>query len=185
MEVEAKAALNSIGEEIGDIRNHVIIAGFGRVGQLVARLLAERMIPYVAIDIDMERVHQGRTRGLPVFYGDARRPDVMRALGIQRARMAVICVNETKNALRSAMMVHRHFPHVKICVRMRDDEYEDKFTKIGATVVVPENLEPSLQLASVVLRTMGATEDEANQIIDNYRHSLATRREQKMEEAGV
>ena len=172
-ESEATAVLDATVEEIGDLRNHVIISGFGRVGKLVAEILAERMIPFVAIDRSMKRVTEGRSMGYPVYYGDARRPHVMRALRAEKAKVIVVSLNNNNAALRTAIMARKNFPDSAVAVRMRDDEYEEKLTEIGASIIMPQNLEPSLQLAASVLSSMGSTTDEVTQTINNFRQVLA------------
>lgn len=171
-QVDVTVSAKSKISEIGDLRNHVIISGYGRVGKLVGRMLAERLIPFVAIDKDMDKVNEGQSKGLPVYYGDAKRVQVMRALGLSQAKVIVICVHEATLAVKIALMVRRNFPDVKVLVRMPDDTYLDKLTKAGIEVIMPENLEPSLLLASTVFREMGVSEGERTQIIDGFRNTL-------------
>lgn len=168
---EGDSKLASSHHEIDDLRNHVIVAGFGRIGKMMCRLLADRMIPFVAIDNNMHHVQEGRARGLPVYYGDATRDVVWQSLGADRAAAAVISLEVPKVTLKSALMVRRKFPHINVSVRMNDDAYEAKLIEAGATVVKPENFEPSLQLASTVLRDMGTEDTEVTQIIDAFRRS--------------
>lgn len=170
---ESDALLHAASDEIEDLKNHVIISGFGRVGQMIAALLLERMISFVAIDNNMEKVAQGRKRGFPVFYGDAQRIEVMRALAIEKARSVVISLNNTKATFKIAMMLRRQFPHIDVSVRVRDEEYEDRLSQAGVTVVLPENLEPSLQLASAVLRAVGTPDEEVDQVIEKFRKSYS------------
>lgn len=160
-------------EEVSDLRNHVIIAGFGRVGHMVAKMLTDRMVPYVAIDNNMDAVAKGRAEGIPVFYGDVRRPEVMRVLGAQKAAAAVVSLNMPKSCVRTAMMLRKQFPNILVAVRMRDDGYYEKLTQAGAIVVMPENLEPSLQLAAKVLNAVGTPHDEIQQVIETFRRSYS------------
>ncbi len=158
-------------EEISDLRNHVIIAGFGRVGELLSRIFAEQLIPYVVIENDMQRVSDARSRGLPVYFGDARRAEVMRTLGAEKARAAIVCVDNSRSLFRIAMMLRRQFPNLAVSVRLRDDEFEAKLLEMGAAVILPETLEPSLQLAASTLRAMGIPDTEAEQVIETYRRT--------------
>ncbi|MEN8236990.1 MAG: cation:proton antiporter, partial [Pseudomonadota bacterium] len=167
-------AIRSALEELDDLRNHVIIAGFGRLGKLVGRLLAERMVPFVAIDKDMKIVNEGRAKGMPVFYGDARRTPMLRALGADRAKTIVVCLNNTNMALRTALMIRRHFKQAGVCVRLRDETHKATLTKAGIAVVMPENLEPSLQVAGSVLSSLGNSEVEVEQAIEAFRRTLTT-----------
>lgn len=170
-EQEAEANLQCAKSEIIDLKNHVIVCGFGRVGKLIAKLLTEKMVPYVAIDSDMSRVSEGRAKGYPVFYGDARRMHMMRTLGADRARAAVISMDKPRSAVEGALMMRRQFPHMDVCVRMRDNQYEMTLHQAGAHVIMPENLEPSLQLASKALSSVGIPEDEILQVIEAFRRS--------------
>jgi CPA2 family monovalent cation:H+ antiporter-2 len=171
MEQEAESSLNAAKAEITDLKNHVIICGFGRVGKLIAKLLTQKMVPYVAIDNDMARVSEGRAKGLPVFYGDARRVHMMRTLGADRARAAVISLDKPRLAVEASLMMRRQFPKMDVCVRMRDNQYEMALHQAGVRVVMPENLEPSLQLASQALQAVGTPDDEIYQVIENFRRS--------------
>lgn len=175
MEQEAEASTKTTIEEIGDLKNHVIVCGYGRVGKLVASLLTKRLVPFVAIDNDMARVSEGRANGLPIFYGDARRMHMMRTLGADKACAAVISLDKPKGAVDTAMMFRRQFPHIDVSVRMRDNRYEELLEKAGVHVVMPENLEPSLQLAARVLSDIGTPQDEVSQVIEDFRKSVSLR----------
>jgi monovalent cation:H+ antiporter-2, CPA2 family len=164
----------TIKKALRDLKDHVIILGFGRVGKLVGRMLTERVIPFVSIDEDMDRVNLGRARGWPVFYGDAMRPKVLDILGAKKAKVVVVCLSSSSNSMKIALDILRNYPHVKVCVRLRDDRYAKKLIAAGAQVIVPENLEPSLQLASAVLRGIGTSEEETKQLIDDFRKTLSS-----------
>jgi len=170
---EGDSKLASSQDEIDDLRNHVIVAGFGRIGKMICRLLADRMIPFVAIDNNMNRVLEGRARGLPVYYGDATRDVVWKSLGAEKAASAVVSLALPKTTLRASLMVRRKFPDINVSVRINDDAYVAKLTQAGAVVVKPENFEPSLQLASSVLKDVGTNDAEVNQIIESFRRSYA------------
>lgn len=171
---EADRNLATAAEEVDDLRNHVIMAGFGRIGKMIARILTDRQIPFVVIDNDMNRVLEGRSHGFPVFYGDATRDTVWKSLSADKAAAAVISLATPKATLKAALMVRRKFPKLDVSVRMTDDTYEQKLKQAGATVVKPENLEPSLQLASRVLECMGTHEIEILKIIENFRRTYAS-----------
>lgn len=173
-EEESKLTIRKAMREIGDLKDHVIILGFGRVGKLVGRMLTEKVIPFVSIDEDMDRVNLGRSRGWPVFYGDALRPKVLDILGIKKAKVVVICLDSSSNSMKVALSIRRTYPNVQVCVRLRDDHYAKKLINVGAQVIVPENLEPSLQLAGAVLRGIGASEEETKQLIDDFRRTLSS-----------
>lgn len=168
---EADATLDAAVNEIEDLHNHIIIVGFGRVGRIMSKIFAARMVPFVAIDNDMTKVSEGRSLGYPVFFGDGRRSHVLATLAAAKASAIVISLDSTSGALRACMMVRRNFPNAQIFVRMRNDDYYDKLTKSGVYVVVPENLEPSLKLASSVLRAVGVPQDETQKIVNDFRQN--------------
>lgn len=166
---ENNMSMKNVADEIGDLKNHIIVIGFGHVGRIIASLLRQKMIPFVVIDNNMDRVTKGRNDGFPIFYGDAQRLEVLTALGAEKARSTVVSINSSRVTLKIATMVSRQFPNLKISVRMQDDEFETKLSQLGITVVTPDNLEPSLQLASAVLRSFGTPQEEINQAIDTFR----------------
>src|SRR5262249_7420067 len=81
-------------EGVSELKNHVIIAGFGRVGQMLGKILASQMVPFVALDIDLRRVSEGREKGYSAFYGDARHREVLKAVGAEQAKVVVITLDE-------------------------------------------------------------------------------------------
>lgn len=171
---DADSATGQQNTELDDLRDHVIIAGFGRIGKMMSRLLADRMIPFVAIDNNMNRVMEGRARGLPVYYGDATRDVVWKSLGAEKASSAVLSLEQPKTTLRASLMVLRKFPNLDVSVRIDNDTYEAKLTQAGARVVKPENFEPSLELASSVLKGIGTKDEEISQIIEAFRRSYSS-----------
>jgi CPA2 family monovalent cation:H+ antiporter-2 len=173
-EEESKLTIRKALREVGDVKDHVIILGFGRVGKLVARMLTERVIPFIAIDDDMDRVNLGRSRGWPVFYGDAMRPKVLEILGAKKAKVIVVCLSSSTKSMKITLGIRKAYPNVKVSVRLRDDRYAKKLLAVGAQVIVPENLEPSLQLASSVLKGIGISDEETKQVIDDFRKTLSS-----------
>ena len=170
---QSEATLAAAEDEVADLAEHVIVAGFGRLGKLMGQVLAQEIIPFVAIDKEMARVSDGRVRGYPVFFGDAKRATVLRTLGIERAKAVIICLDNAGASSRMAMMIRRHFPNVEVCVRLHDRRYEAKLAQAGCVVVMPENIEPSLQLASSALKMIGTPLDQVNQIINQFRDDYA------------
>ena len=148
--------LVALREETAALTDHVVVAGFGRVGQTVAKVLAGADVPYVALDLDARRIARARAKGLPVFYGDAGRVDVLAAAGAGRARAAVLTIDQPPVVDRVVSALHSHFPELRIFVRGRDPEHGTQLIGSGATAVVPEVVEASLQLGVLVLNTLGA-----------------------------
>ncbi|WP_051510806.1 cation:proton antiporter domain-containing protein [Cobetia crustatorum] len=131
---------------------HVIVCGFGRVGQTVGRFLTQEKIEWIAIDTDPIRVHEAASAGEPVVFGDAQRQDILRALGIERARQVVITVNQLSHALAILHAIQPlELEKLKVLVRTQDDADLETYKAAGATEVIPEVLEGSLMLVSHVL----------------------------------
>ncbi|CAI7742561.1 unnamed protein product [Closterium sp. NIES-54] len=141
--------------ETDDLQGHIIICGFGRVGQIIGQLLSERLIPFVALDVSSDRVSAGRSLDLPVYFGDAGSRDVLHKVGAERAAAAVITLDTPGANYRAVWALSKSFPHVKTFVRAHDVTHGINLEKAGATAVVPETLEPSLQLAAAVLAQVG------------------------------
>lgn len=157
------------GSEISDIQDHVIVAGFGRVGQSVAKMLTAANIPYVAVEFEPTRVSEARAQGLPVYYGDASRTEVQKALGAERARAAVVIMDNAEMASRTVHLLHQRFPNLDIFVRARDNRHSRALEDAGATGIVHETFEMSLQLGGAVMRRMGTPADDIYDIIHNLR----------------
>jgi CPA2 family monovalent cation:H+ antiporter-2 len=170
IEPEFGMDLDSALNETKDLTDHVIIGGYGRVGQIIAKILAENLVPFVVLDMNMARVTDGRSKGLPVFFGDIRRLEVMRAVGALRAKVALVSVDHPNSSVRTVHMLRRNFPNVAVCVRARDAEQGEKLEQAGAVVVVPDMIEPTLKAAASVLEAFGTPREEVDQIIDTYRH---------------
>ena len=132
-------------------RNHVILCGFGRVGQNLARALEKHAYEYIALDMDPKRVQQARQAGDPVIYGDAAQPEILHAVGIEHCNVLVISFADPKLALRILISVRALRKDLPVLVRTQDDTKLDQLQKAGATEVVPETLEASLMLMSHML----------------------------------
>ena len=132
-------------------RNHVILCGFGRVGQNLARALEKHGFEYIALDMDPKRVQQARQAGDPVMYGDAGQPQILQAVGIEHCNVLVISFSDPRLALRILTSVRSLRKDVPVLVRTQDDTKLDELQKAGATEVVPETLEASLMLMSHML----------------------------------
>jgi len=136
-------------------QEHVIICGFGRSGQNLARLLEKEDISFIALDADPERVREAAADGSSVVYGDAGRREALIAAGLPKARALVVTFADTAIALKILHHVHQLRPELPVIVRTVDDSNLDPLIKAGATEVVPEVLEGSLMLASHSLLLLG------------------------------
>ncbi|NQD37125.1 hypothetical protein HPT27_08815 [Permianibacter sp. IMCC34836] len=134
-----------------ELSGHVIVCGFGRVGQLVVRFTENEGYKALALDRDSQRVLEANQAGVRVFFGDASRPEILRAAGLDRARMVVVCVDSAGHAELIIRRVRALQPELPVLVRTQDDSHLDVLRESGATEVVPEILEGSLMLVSHVL----------------------------------
>jgi len=154
-EATVVTAAYPLAEHTAELKDHVIICGFGRVGQILARFLDQEDIPSVALDLDPMRINKSSLAGEHSFYGDARNPRILAAAGLARARMLVISFAEEDAALETLHHVRALRLDIPVFVRTRDDSNISAFQEAGATEVVPETLEASLMLASHLLLTLG------------------------------
>ena len=148
-------ALTTIARKSIATEAHVIICGYGRSGQNLARLLDGEHIPYMALDLDPDRVRQAAAAGQSVVFGDAARLRSLMAAGLARASAVVISYHDTPSALKILQVVRSHAPQVPVVVRTVDDADIDLLKAAGATEVVPEAIEGSLMLASHALALVG------------------------------
>ncbi|MCU7370345.1 cation:proton antiporter [Paucibacter sp. O1-1] len=147
--------LTSIAKKAIKADAHVIICGYGRSGQNLARLLEGEHIPYMALDLDPDRVRQAAAAGQSVVFGDAARLQSLMAAGLARASAVVVTYHDTPSALKILQLVRSHAAQVPVVVRTIDDTDLEKLRAAGATEVVPEAIEGSLMLASHALALVG------------------------------
>jgi CPA2 family monovalent cation:H+ antiporter-2 len=161
------AAENEI--EIGELSGHVIIAGFGRVGRTIAKLLEARGITYIAVDRDLGLVRQGRRDSMSVVYGNAADLDLMEKLGAERAALVLVALSDANMAIRMLETIRRQWPDIMLLARARDAEHAAVLSSLGVDDVVPETLEASLQLGGLVLRSLGVPTQAVNETIEHAR----------------
>ena len=147
--------LTAIAKRAMRTEAHVIICGYGRSGQNLARLLEREGIAYMALDLDPDRVRQAAAAGQSVVFGDAARLRSLMAAGLVRASAVVVSYPDTASALKILQLVHEHAPRVPVIVRTIDDSDLEKLREAGAAEVVPEAMEGSLMLAAQALALVG------------------------------
>ncbi len=147
--------MTQIASQAINASQHIIICGYGRCGQNLARMLERESIPYLALDLDPDRVRQAAAAGDSVVFGDAARPQALMAAGLARASAVVITHLDLPSALKVLHYSRAHAPHVPVIVRTQDDRDLERLSAAGATEVVPESIEGSLMLASHALALVG------------------------------
>ena len=148
---------------------HVIICGYGRCGQNLGRILEREGIPYIALDLDPDRLHQAAAAGDSVVFGDAARLQALMAAGLARASAVVITYLNVPGALKVLAHTRAHAPQVPVIVRTQDDHDLDKLRQAGATEVVPEAIEGSLMLASHALALVGVPMRRVIRVVQDQR----------------
>lgn len=151
------------------LTQHVVIAGYGRMGRAIARLLKRHHIAFIALDQDAERVIKAREEGAPVYFGDASLPGVLRSVGVCGAQAVVVTVGVSRQTERTILSVRSVAPGIPVIARAKDRIHEAHLNKIGATAVIPETVEASLQMAGLVLRSSGIAEAEIEASLSAYR----------------
>jgi monovalent cation:proton antiporter-2 (CPA2) family protein len=156
-------------DTIDEQDNRVIIAGFGRVGQIVSRVLRARHIKFTALDSSQTHVDFVRRFGNKIYYGDASRLDLLRAAGAESADLFVLAIDDVDASVRTAEMVHENFPGLRIFARARNRQHTFALMDQGVEYIVRETLGSSLELAEAVLVKLGDTPAVARSAVRKFR----------------
>jgi glutathione-regulated potassium-efflux system protein KefB len=148
---------------------HVIVAGFGRFGQIVARVLRARRIPFTALDSNVEQVDFVRRFGAEIYYGDAGRLDILRAARADKARAFVLAIDNVDASLRVAESVRQNFPDLPIYARARDRTHVHKLMDLGVTIIERETFLSALELTRRLLRGLGLREAEVRRLTETFK----------------
>lgn len=147
----------------------VVIAGFGRVGQVVGRVLTARRIPFVALDASSEHVDFVRRFGNKVFYGDASRLELLEAAGAGKAKLFVLAIDDAEKSVEVARTVQKHFPHLTILARARNRQHAYELLALGVTHLMRETFASSLELTGEVLTQLGMPSSEVARTLATFR----------------
>jgi K+:H+ antiporter len=169
LETFTPVGLAALEQDNSDLARHVVIAGFGRVGRIVARLLEARRLPYVAIDRNAANVLDGRSKGLPVYFGHAAQRELLWSVGVDRASAFVITMGDTRTALELVAMLKHRLPELPIIARASDSDHARDLLDLGANFAVPETLEASLVLGAATLRQHAIGEAEIEAALNELR----------------
>jgi glutathione-regulated potassium-efflux system ancillary protein KefC/glutathione-regulated potassium-efflux system protein KefB len=155
-------------DPLPDEENRVIIAGFGRFGQIVARILRAKRISFTALEINPEHVDFVRKLGNKVYYGDASRLDLLRTAKADRAAAFVLAIDDVEASLRTAETVREHFPRLTIYARARNRKHAYQLMDLGVTVIRSETFLSSLDLAGSVLKGLGLSNHESQKAVETF-----------------
>lgn len=157
------------GETLPSHHPKVVIAGLGRFGQITARILVGRQIPFTALDSDPDEIDMLRRYGNEVYFGDVTRLDLLQNAGLEHARVLVVAVDDADAALRTVELVRAHFPQVAIIARARDRFHAFQLKALGVTMVVRETFESALLSARLTLTELGVPESTAIELVHSFR----------------
>ncbi|MCE3006292.1 MAG: NAD-binding protein, partial [Rickettsiales bacterium] len=162
-----------IEEESRDLSGHVVIAGYGRMGGIIADVMARETIPFIAMDTNPRHVTRGRRRHHPVYFGDAGRPDVLEAVGVKRARLILLTSHDILKNEAALRALRSAYPELPIFARAKDGGDAERLYALGATLVVPEVYVSSMRLLSRILTELEWPEPEIARVMDTMRHFVA------------
>ena len=152
-----------------DKQGHVIIARFGRVGQIAGRILAATKIPFTALDASAEQVDFVKKYGAKTYYGDASRLDLLRAAKADEARAFVLAIDDVEASLRTAETVKKHFPSLEIYARGRNRQHAYRLMDLGITIIWRETIESAIELTRDLLLGLGSSQFEVDQMVARFR----------------
>lgn len=171
---EAVKAGDPAGQPPETHEGHVLICGFGRVGQTVARLLDAETVPWLALDFDAQTVAARRRDGQPLHYGDASRPDLLARLGAAKAAALVVTIDDPQAAEHLVTAARREWPGVAVFVRARDHHHAGRLRQLGAAGVITETVEASLQLGALTLAGIGLPDAAVQERLERARIEAGT-----------
>jgi CPA2 family monovalent cation:H+ antiporter-2 len=157
-------------EEIAEMRDHVVIGGFGRFGQTIARVLDSENVPWVAFDTNGALVTEHREQGRPVYFGDVSRGELLERAGAKKARVFVVTLASAEATERMVIEIMKLRPKASVLARAKDSEHAERLAELGATDAIPEAIEASLQLAGRLLENLDFPEEVADRRIADVRN---------------
>lgn len=169
LEPRLKKSAKKDFDRIDDNESRVIVAGVGRFGQIVGRVLRMRRIPFTALEADAEQVEVLRRRGGKVYFGDASRLELLHAAHAERAEVFVLAIDDIETSVRTAELVRKHFPHLKILARARNRQHALSLMELGINYIVRETYYSSLDMAQHTLEALGLSRSEATESINRFK----------------
>jgi len=172
-------------ERAADVIDHehprVIIAGFGRMGQIVGRMLRAQRIPFTALEHSVEQVELSRRFGTMIYFGDPSRADLLRAAHADRAEVFVLTTDDPETSIRTARLLKRLYPHLKVFARARNRQHAFKLMDLGVEAVIRETFHSSLEMSEQVLTALGVPPETAAERRERFRrHDERMLREQHL-----
>ena len=147
----------------------VIIAGFGRFGQIVGRILRAKKIAFTALEASQTQVDFLRRFGNQIFYGDASRLELLRAAHAENAEVFVLAIDDVEASIRTVELIRKHFPHLIILARARNRQHAFRLLDLGVHYNIRETFGSSLELSVEVLKALGLSKLKANETVQRFR----------------
>ncbi|MEM9441451.1 MAG: cation:proton antiporter, partial [Pseudomonadota bacterium] len=147
IEGQAAASLKELSAGTADLHNHVVVIGFGQVGMAVTRHLVGLQLPVLALDFDAKRVRNSQARKLPIYFGNAARPDVLKAAHVGQAKLVIIAIDSQETAERVIMLIRSLYPKLRVIARSAESNGVDSLRAAGASAVVVDGLTTALDIA--------------------------------------
>ncbi len=160
-----RANPEQLAQESEDLSGHIVIAGYGRMGRLMADFLASEKIPFIGLDTNPREVAAGRKRHHPVYYGNAAQPDLLATVGIARAQALIVTLHDPIAATTLTQLVRAAYPDLPVLVRAHDRDHQLKLQKLGATFTVPELEVSGKRMMAQLLSALGRPEEDIRRVM--------------------
>ena len=160
-----RANPEQLAQEAQDLSGHVVIAGYGRMGRLMADFLGSEKVPFIALDTNPREVAAGRKRHHPVYFGNAAQPDLLATVGIARAQALIVTLHDPAAATTLTQLVRHAYPDLPVLVRAHDRDHSIKLQKLGATYAVPELEVSGKRMMAQLLSALGRPEEDIRRVM--------------------
>lgn len=160
---------NKLKRDVGDLSDHVIIIGYGKIGRIVTNLLKQKDVTYITLGNNYRSVQAGRVNNHNVHYGDSLNKDILISSGINTANSVIIAAEDDLNCLKTARFIHDNFPHVNVVTKVNSNNNDDRFRMVGAGSIVSPDMETSLQLAKNAFLLIGADNNDIDTFLNEFR----------------
>lgn len=161
---------NKIKREIGEISKHVVVIGFTKVGRIISYIMRKRRVNYIALDNNHRAVKMEKERGYNIYYGDAMNIDILRYLGVDKAELVIVAMDDEIACMKITRFIHENFPNITVVTKTETINSAERFRKLGANLVVSKNFETSLQLSKIALLASGFDEKNVEKALTNFRN---------------
>lgn len=160
---------NKIKREVDEISKHIIIIGFTKVGRIVSHILRKSGVNYIIIDNNHRLVRIEKSNGYNIYYGDAKNIDILKYIGIERARSVIVSMEDEISCIKITRFIHENFPNLEVITKSENIQNAERFKKVGASFVVSKNLETGLQLSKAALTSIGTPNNEIETALNTFR----------------